>query len=272
MVGCVIIPVPVEHEVIAGKQFSDSELAFVQLGKTTRHEAIDYLGNPTIWLTRQRILVYGLRRVETGALWFIGGGLSGAGGLLKGEAKEAVYLVFDDKDVVTHWGRSQVKRGETWLSGATEWADSEGIKISEARDHFFEETPSTKQSLIYFYRPRDYQYFLPLVPPAKKIPAGIASYADVFQDGLLVGQIRWQCYVVVRASHGSHSFMVNTDTDDVVNPETYRSATIRLDIAPESVTFVDVGIRAGYGAIEPILVNRARGDAITVIKGFRECW
>ena len=267
-----VIPVPVERAVLEGKRFTDSELAFVQSGTTARHEVIENLGNPTIWLSAQRILVYGLRRAETGALWFIGAGLSGAGGLVRGEAKEAVYLVLDDKDVVTHWGRAPVRRCETWLSAAMEWAGSTKIEIPQEHGQFVEETPNTEQSFIYFYRPRDFQHLLPLVPPAEKIPLGVANYADISQDGKLVGQIRWQSYVVVRVPPGTHRFVVNPDTDCVVNPEIYRSAIIQLDVAPETVTFVDMGIQAGLGTIEPILVNRPRSEAIPIIEKLRASW
>ncbi len=272
LASCVVIPVPVEQAVLDGKRFTDSDLDFVRLGTTARREVIGNLGNPTIWLSAQRILVYGLRRVETGALWFIGAGLSGAGGLVRGETKEAVYLVLDDKDVVTHWGRAPVKRCETWLSAATEWAGSTRIEIPQEHGQFVEEAPTTEQSLIYFYRPRDFQHFLPLVPPAEKMPLGVADHADISQDGKLVGQIRWQSYVVVRVPPGTHRFVVNPDTDCVVNAEIYRSAIIQLDVAPETITFVDLGIQAGLGTVEPILVNRPRSEAISVIEKLRASW
>lgn len=272
LAGCVI-PVPVERAVLEGKPFADSELDFLGTGSTTRREVIDHLGDPTLWLSAQRILVYGLRRVETGVLWFIGAGPGAAlGGLEKGESREAVFMVLDDEDVVTHWGRAAVRRGETWLSAATEWAGSKALPVPQARGRFVEETPGRQQGLVYFYRPRDYQYFLPLVPPAGKMPPGIADYADIRQDGKLLGQIRWQSYVAVRVPPGTCSFEVNADTDYVVNPGNYRSKTIRLDIAPQSVTFVDVGIRAGLGTIEPVLVSRPRSEAIEAIQGLRESW
>lgn len=272
MAGCVVIPVHTERAVLDGKQFSDSDLGFVRLGSTARSEVTFKLGNPTMWLSEQRILVYGLQRTEAGALWFAGAGLSGAGGLVEGETKEAVYLALDDKDVVTHWGRAPVSRCDTWLSAATEWAGSENIKIPAAHDRFVEDAPTTEQGLIYFYRPRDFQHILPLAPPARALMSGVADYADISLDGNLVGQIRWQSYVVLRVSPGVHRFVVNPDTDCVTNPGIYRSATIQLDVRPEAAIFVDVGIQAGLGTIEPILVNRPRGEAISVIKNLREAW
>lgn len=173
---------------------------------------------------------------------------------------------------MTCWGRAPVSRGETWLSAATEWATSRAIHISQARDRFIEDTPTTEQSLIYFYRPRDYLHFLPWVPPARKAPPGVASYADIRLDGKLVGQIRWRSYVVVRVPPGAHMFVVDPDTDDVANPERYRSAAIRLDVSPNTATFVDVGIQAGRGMIEPILVERPRSDALSALEELRESW
>jgi len=272
LASCVAIPVPAERTVLDGRRFTDSDLDFVQSGTAARPEVVGRFGNPTIWLPEQHLLVYGLRQVETGMLWFIGAGLSGAGGLVEGETKEALYLVLDDEDIVTCWGRAPVRRGETWLSAATEWAASRTIDIPQARDRFVEETPTTKQSLIYFYRPRDYLHFLPLVPPAKKVLPGVASYADILKDGTLVGQIRWRSYVVVRVPPGAYTFAIDPDTDDVANPEKYRSAAIRLDVAPETATFVDVGIQAGRGIIEPILVKRSRREAILAIEELRESW
>jgi hypothetical protein len=258
--------------VLEGRPFTDSQIGFVQIGATTRRDVIGNVGRPTIWLAEQRILIYGLRKVEpVGALWFIGAGYSGAGGLIVGETREAIFFVLDGDDIVTHWGRASVNRGETWLSAAVEWSRSEGLEIQTPRDRFVEETPTTDRSLIYFYRPRDYQHFLPFVPPAKKVP-WVAKFADIRIDNELVGQIRWQSYVVVEVSPGVHEFVVDPDTDDVVNPGSYRSKRIRLDVEPGSVTFVDVGIQAGYGVIEPILVQRPHSEAISAIEKLRESW
>lgn len=272
LASCVVIPVPVEQVDLEGRRFTDSDLEFVRPGATARSEVIGHLGSPTLWLASQRILVYGLRRVETGALWFIGAGLTGAGGLVEGETKEAVFLVFDDNDVATNWGRAPVAHCETWLRAATEWAASKKLDIRQAHGRFVEEPPTADQSLIYFYRPRDYQYYLPFGPPAKKVALGVADYAEISHDDMLVGQIRWKSYLLVRVAPGTHTFMVNPDTDCVVNPEYYRSASIQLSITPESVTFLELGIQAGRGTINPILVNRTRSEAISVIENLRESW
>jgi hypothetical protein len=272
LAACVAVPVPVKTAVIDGKQFTDSDLHFLRSGTTQRRDVISHLGSPTLWLSEQRVLVYGLRRVDSGVLWFIGAGLSGAGGLAEGETREAVYLVLDAKDVVTNWGRAPVKDCETWLSAATDWAGSQSIEIPRAHDQFFEETPTAEQSVIYFYRPRDFQHFLPSAPPARKLLAGAVRYADISQDGRLVGQIRWQSYVTVQVPPGQHRFVVDPDTDCVENTGIYGDAILQLDVAPETSIFVEIGIQAGLGKIQPMLTDRPRSEAISVIVNLRESW
>ena len=271
--GCVVLPVPVEPRVLEGRPFSESEFASIRLGATTRRDVLGGLGKPTIWLAKQRILVYGLRKVEpVGALWFIGAGYSGTGGLIEGETKEAIFFALDGNDVVTHRGRASVKRGETWLSAAMKWCRSAELEIRAPRDRLVEETPATEESLIYFYRPRDYQHFLPFVPPAEELPFGIAGFADIRLDKELVGQLRRGSYSVVRVSPGVHEAVVDPDTDYVVNPDIYRSETIRLTVEPGTVTFVEVGIEAGNGVIKPILAQRPHSEAIGTIRELRESW
>jgi hypothetical protein len=68
LAGCAIIPVPVERVVVDGRRFTESDLDFIQSGTTTDIEIIDNLGKPTIRLSAQNILVYGLRQVESGAV------------------------------------------------------------------------------------------------------------------------------------------------------------------------------------------------------------
>lgn len=271
--GCIALPVPVEPRVLEGRPFADSDLAFVQSGTTTRGDVIGSVGSPMLWLPDQRILVYGLRKVDAvGALWFIGAGYGGAGGLVEGESREALFFALDSHDIVIDSGRAPVRRGETWLSAATEWSRSEGLEIEAARDRFVEETPTTDESLVYFYRPRDFQHILPLAPPAEKLMLGVAEIADIRLDDELVGQIHWKSYALIRVRPGAHEFVVDPDTDYVVNPEIYRSETIRLVVEPDTVTFVDVGIKAGYGLIMPVLVERPRNEAIAVIEELPESW
>ena len=274
LAGCIVIPVPTEPTILEGRPLTDCDLEFVRSENLSRQRILESLGPPTVWLHNQRTLVYGLRKVEeTGAIWFIGAGFgAGAGGLVKGETKEAVFFVLDSGDTMTHWGRSSVGKGETWLSAALEWAQSTGLKLPQPSSGFVEEWPTPEQSYVYFYRPRDYQYYLPLAPPANKLLFGVADFVDLRLLNDLVGQLRWQTYTVARVPPGVQKFVVNPDTDYVANPLNYRNAAIQLDLAPGSVAFVEVGVEAGLGIIEPKLFQRNRTEALAVIQHLRESW
>jgi hypothetical protein len=274
LAGCVVIPVPTEPTILEGRPLTNYDLEFVRSENVSRQCILESLGPPTLWLHNQRTLVYGLRRVEeTGGVWFIGAGLgAAAGGLVKGETKEAVFFVLDSGDAVTHWGRSSVGKGETWLSAALKWAQSIGLKLPQPSGGFVEEWPTAEQSYVYFYRPRDYQYYLPLAPPANKLLFGVADFVDLRLPDDLVGQLRWQTYTVARIPPGVHKFVVNPDTDYVANPMNYHNAAIQLDLAPGSVAYVEVGVEAGLGIIEPKLFQRNRTEALAVIQQLRESW
>ena len=274
LAGCIVIPVPTEPTILEGRPLTDCDLEFVRSENLSRQRILERLGPPTIWLHNQRTLVYGLRIVEeTGGIWFIGAGLgAAAGGLVKGETKEAVFFVLDSDDTMTHWGRSSVGKGKTWLSAALEWAQSIGLKLRQPSSQFIEEWPSSEQSYVFFYRPRDYQYYLPLAPPANKLLFGVADFVDLRLPNDLVGQLRWQTYTVARIPPGVHKFVVNPDTDYVTNPMNYRNAAIQLDLAPGTVAYVEVGVEAGLGIIEPKLFQRNRAEALAVIQQLRESW
>ena len=271
--GCVATPVAVEPRVLEGRPFTDAQLDFVRPGATTRQDVIASIGRPTIWLAEQRILVYGLRKVApVGTLWFIGAGPGGAGGVVEGETREAIFFALDGDSVVMRCGRASVDRGQTWLGAALDWTRAEGLEVQSARGRFVEEAPTAESSLIYFYRPRDYQHVLPLVPPAAALPQGVATFADIRLGNQLVGQIRRQSYAVVRVSPGAHEFVVDPDTDDVANPGIYRSKAIRLNIEPGTTTFIEVGVEAGQGVVVPVLARRSYADAMATIVNLRESW
>lgn len=275
MVSCIATPVPVEQKVLEGKRFTDADLQFVRTGVTARNDITSYLGQPTIWLRAQRTLIYGLREVAgTGWFWLLAGpGVAGPGGVIESENKEAVLFVLSDREVLTDWGRMPVKRGQTWLAAALEWTQAAGVKIPQPRPTFDEEFPTgPEQSLVYFYRPLDYQYYLPFVAPAKRLPSGVADFVNIYRNGELVAQLRWQSYVSVAVSPGEHTFSINPDTDAVVNPELYRTASLRLSIEPQTTRFIAVGVEAGKGIVEPRLTEQSHDVAIEAIGTLRESW
>jgi hypothetical protein len=58
----------------------------------------------------------------------------------------------------------------------------------------------------------------------------------------------------------------------VENTGIYGDAILQLDVAPETSIFVKIGIQAGLGKIQPMLTDRPRSEAISVIVDLRESW
>lgn len=273
--SCIATPIPVEQKTLEGRRYTDSDLQFVQTGATASNEIRRHLGQPTIRLRAQRILVYGLREVAgTGWVWLLASpGGTGAGGIIETENKEAIFFVLNDQEILTNWGRMPVKRGQTWLGAALEWSQALGVKTPQPRQAFYEVFPTgPEQSLVYFYRPRDYQHYLPVVAPAERLLSGVADFVNIYLDGELVGQLRWKSYLVVSVAPGEHAFSISPDTDDVVNPQLYRSASLGLSIEPQTTRFIEVGVEAGKGIVEPRLIERSHEQAIDVIGALRESW
>ncbi len=271
--SCIVIPVPTKPKIIEGKNITDANLEFLQSENVSKQDILENLGPATLWLEDQRTLVYGLRRIKkTGTMVIAGGYYSGNMMTVKSETKEALFFVLDQNDTMKHWGRSSVGKDKTWLSGASEWAESKGIELPKPSSTFVEISTTPEQSYIYFYRPRDYQYHIASSKPAKKLPAGIARFVNISLSNQLVGQLRWQTYIKIRIAPGSYTFIVDPDTDYIVNPNLYRSASISINPEPGSMTFVEVGVEAGHGIIEPKLSQRTHTEAFEVIKELKESW
>lgn len=267
--ACVAVPVPVARDVIEGRQYTDAQLDFVEPGATTRSDVSAALGEPTIWLPDQRIMVYGLRRTgPLGMLIFLPGNVA----YVEREEREAVFVATDARGAVARRGRAPIDVRETWLTAALEWARTQGLDVRAPGDRFTEETPAPGESVIHVYRPRDYQHYLPLVPPAEGLLFGAAKFVDVRLDGRLVAQLQRGTYASIHAPPGAHVITVNPDTDDVGNASLHRTASIRVDAARGGTVFVDVGVRAGFGVIEPVLVLRDRSEALEAIAELRQCW
>ncbi len=206
-------------------------------------------------------------------VWFVGTPGGSAGGLVAGETRQALFFAANDDDVVTHWGRTPVKRGKTWLQAALEWSLAEDLKLPSPRGIFSEESPaSAVQGLVYFYRPRDYQHYLPFGPPAKRMAFGAVDFVNIYRNTELVGQLRWRSYVAVCVSPGEHTFVISPDTDDVTNPQLYQNASLQMTAESGTTRFVEVGVEAGKGTIEPIVTERSRDEAMAVIRELRESW
>lgn len=275
LAACAVVPVPSEDQTLEGRQFTDSELLFIHPGVTTGDEIAGRLGAPTIWFPDQRILVYGLRKTAgTGLVWFVASpsGVA-AGGRVQGEEREAVFIALDERGIVTNRGRAPVKRGTSWLGAALAWSGVTGLDVPQPREVFAEIDPAGPgQVMVYFYRPRDNQHYLPLVPPAQRLAPGVADFVNIFLDGVLAGQLRLKTYLALQVTPGEHTFVLSADTDDVVNQQLYRDASLRMSVPTPGSSFIDVRVEAGKGYIGPVLGRRSRAEAIDVIGALRETW
>jgi len=78
--GCVIIPTP-EHDLLAGRgEIDESDIAFLEVGKTTREEVLLRFGEPDMVLDEECILAY--YWMVSHGYWFVGGYYSGTGGVI----------------------------------------------------------------------------------------------------------------------------------------------------------------------------------------------
>ena len=77
--GCVVIPMP-EHALLEGRgEIDESDIAFLEEGKTTREDVLLRFGEPDVVLRDQRILAYHWE-VSKGIWLLVGAGPYGAGG------------------------------------------------------------------------------------------------------------------------------------------------------------------------------------------------
>ena len=100
--SCVVIPTP-EHGLLAGRgKIDESDIAFLQVGKTTRQEVLLRFGEPDAVLNDQSILTYHWQ-VSHG-YWMLAGGYTAAGGPVP--KNYLLMLEFDEEDRLKRFERS----------------------------------------------------------------------------------------------------------------------------------------------------------------------
>jgi outer membrane protein assembly factor BamE (lipoprotein component of BamABCDE complex) len=100
--GCVIIPTP-EHDLLAGRgEIDESDIAFLEVGKTTREDVLLRFGEPDMVLDEECILAY--YWMVSHGYWFVGGYYSGTGGVIP---KNYVFMLeFDEEGRLKRFERS----------------------------------------------------------------------------------------------------------------------------------------------------------------------
>jgi len=271
--ACVAVPVPTNPYVLNGKNVTTEDMEAIVLGRTTQDEVFEKLGVPFLWLPLQKVAVYGVERIDDFGLLVIGAvGQGASGGLFKGKHREAIFVHFNSDDSVAHWGTWDVDMNESWLGAALHWAKSIGVDLPTPKDNFVVEEPGEDESLVYFYRSRDRQYYFPGAAPAKKISFNAQKFVDVYEGASLKGQVRWQTYLIVRLPPGGHDFLVVPYSDAVEHSGTNRTETISLQLGSGTTYFIDIQVEAGKGYVAPVVLQRSPDDGIQDLSTFRETW
>jgi len=268
--GCAV-PVQTGETILQGTYVQESELQRIEQIGATRPEVEQQLGPPTAWFERQRILVYGLVRSDSAALWLIPGFPTSTGGFLEFVEREAVFLAIDAGESVVHVGRRSVPRGTTWLEAALQWSREAGWAVSAPRSEYFAERVQPDDCRIVIYRPRDNQYVLPFSPPGERLLLDFNLFAEVYLDGVLVTQLRSRTYFSIRVPPGSHTLFVSPYADQNPTIE-YRSASIDVEARPGTSRFIDLRIEAGKGYIGPVIREMPEAAAKPVLAGLPETW
>jgi|GEM_PF-2341736 len=266
-----VMPVQTGETILQGRYVQEAELQSMTHSGATRLQVEQRLGPPTAWFERQRILVYGLVKSDSAAVWFVPGFPTSAGGYVEFVEREAIFLAIDAEDDVVHAGRRSVPRGTTWLEAALEWSRETGWDAPATRSKFFAESVDLDESLIVIYRPRDNQYVLPFLPPGERLLTNFDVFGEVYLDSVLITQLRSRTYFSIRVPAGSHALFVAPYADQ--NPMLeYRSESMDIDARPGATRFIELRIEAGKGYIGPLIQEMPEAAATPALAGLPETW
>ena len=266
-----VIPLQSGETIIQGQHVQEATLQNIERQRSTKQQIEQQLGPPTAWFKRQRILVYGLIKSESGAAWMIPGFPAAAGGYVEFVEREAIFFAIDSEGRVVHAGRRAVPLGTTWLEAALALSGEAGFEVPVPRDKYFAESVESDESLLVIYRPRDNQYVLPFVPPRERLLFKGNFFAEVYLDSVLVAQLRSKTFVSVYVPAGSHALFVSPYAD--YNPMIeYRSASLHMETQPGKTYFLDTRIEAGKGYIGSMIEEKSAETATKELAGLRETW
>ena len=127
--GCIVIPTP-EHGLLKGRgEIDESDIVFLEKGKTTREDVLLRFGEPDMVLDDQRILVYHWE-VSKGIWLLVAAGPYGAGGVAGGDIpKNYLFMLeFDEEGRLKRYERS----GSLWSKAQyrlDKWTPSDSEKL-----------------------------------------------------------------------------------------------------------------------------------------------
>lgn len=243
-----MIPVP-GKAVVSGRKQTAKDVDFIKPGETLRREVINKLGEPDWSFDDYRIIAYTWETMEAFMIWGLGPGAAGA----EPVSRPYVLLIsFSSDDRVSHFEIDDRWPLETVREKAQDWAKEHGItRMDETGIRLF-----PNRSIIYIYRPGGFSDAPLMVPP------------EVSLDGRLVAALRKGTYIAVVVLTGWHTVSVDPDpsSNTFLRPDQTPIRTVTLEAKPDRASYLEVKIRWGFGALDPLLTVRPEADATPVIE------
>lgn len=129
LAGCIVLPIPQgEGEVTEGREITPERAGTVEVGRTSRAEVLQRLGEPAaIWVDR-RVFVYAWDRAHLKVLWVVAGPYAAAGGLEDVPTHYVLLLQFDETDHLVRAERCVRPLLSEYGMFLTEWADGKSCR------------------------------------------------------------------------------------------------------------------------------------------------
>ncbi|MCC7425325.1 MAG: hypothetical protein IT557_00325 [Alphaproteobacteria bacterium] len=124
LAGCVVLPLPQDNgEITEGREIAAERSATLELGRTTRAEVTEKLGEPQAIWEERRLFVYAWDRVHWKLLVILAARTGAAGGIFDLPTHYMLLVQFDANDRLSRAERCErlgLTRFGTFLR---EWAD-----------------------------------------------------------------------------------------------------------------------------------------------------
>lgn len=96
--GCVVIPLP--EQCVSGEEVTQTELASIKPGTTTKADIVDMLGKPDVLWLDENIFAYNWKMRWAIMPWMVAGGYQAAGGIEEFTKDYVLLIQFDSNDRV----------------------------------------------------------------------------------------------------------------------------------------------------------------------------
>ncbi len=255
--SCAVIPV--RERVIAGNRVSRPMLTFVHLGVTPRDTVIERLGAPILEFPDIRTVAYPWQVVYAKMPWVIPFGGAGIQDLGR---YDVLLVAFDANDRVLAYDLDH-RHGGTIRSHALRWVERARLDVPRPPARFVA-TPIPKGTArLYIYRHGGWK------------DAKVPFQPAVSVDGKLVAELRKGGFASVLLDPGAHDVTVDPVPDQALKSspsDTRPIETFTVHAAADTVYYLEMWIRHGFGALDPEFALRAPAVAEPVIRRMRPTW